>query len=382
MRFELPEELEMLRSVVREFAEAEVAPGASGRDEEERFDRPLFAKMAALGLTGIPVPERYGGSGGGWLAYAIVLEELSRVCASTASALAAHTSFAVWPLYRYGSDAIREQLLVPFASGASLAGAGLLEMARPPGLLPIDQQLYAVDENDEGFSLEGTHPFVVNAGEADGYLLFAASRQSRRLQAAWINRNTDGLTIGKRIHKLGLRSFATGELSLSECRVPASHTLGRDGRAREMVQPIATAGMLSAAAQSVGVAQGALDAATAYAKERKQFGAPIGRQQSILFKLADMSVAIEASRWLTYQAAWRLDEGASGEHEAALARNYAADSAVRAALEGVQIMGGYGYMREYKLERLLRDAKCIETAIAVGGMDHIAPQQNKPKPQR
>jgi len=370
MRFELPEELEMLRSVVREFAEAEAAPGAAGRDEEERFDRPLFAKLATLGLTGIPIPERYGGSGGGWLAYVIVLEELARVCASTASALAAHTAFAVWPLYRYGSEPMREQWLRPYASGACLAGAGLLQRERGTGSAPNDRSLYAVDEDDEGIGLQGTHPFVVNAGEADAYLLFAPSRQSRRIYAAWVQRDAPGLAHGQRINKLGLRSFAAGELSLASCRVPINQTLGRDGRSREMLQSLAAVGNLSAAAQSVGVAQGALDAASAYAKERKQFGAPIGRQQSILFKLADMSVAAEAARWLVYQAAWRLDEGSGGGREAALARSYAAESAARAALEAVQIMGGYGYMREFKLERLLRDAKCLETAIAIGGIEN------------
>ncbi|GFN31680.1 acyl-CoA dehydrogenase family protein [Paenibacillus xylaniclasticus] len=383
MRFELPEELEMLRLVVREFAETEVAPGASGRDEEERFDRSLFTKMAELGLTGIPVPERYGGSAAGWLAYVIVLEELARVCVSTSAVLAAHTAYTVWPLYRYGSDSIRDRLLQPYASGAQLGGAGLYETSNSAASSAVElveeQRLNVVEEEAGGLVLQGTHPFVLNAGEADGYFILAPSRQTRRLHALWLSADAPGLTAGNRHSKLGLRAFATGELLFQACRIESGDTVGREGRAREMLQPIKMIAALGAAAQSVGAAQGAMAAATRYAKERKQFGAPIGRQQSILFKLADMSVAAEASRLLVYQAAWRLDQGYSAVREASLARTYAAEAAVRTALEAVQIMGGYGYMREFKLERLLRDVKCLETALALGGLEGISPMRSKSK---
>jgi acyl-CoA dehydrogenase len=349
MRFELPEELEMLRSVVSDFAQSVVAPGAIERDAEERFDRSLFVTLAELGLTGVPIPEAFGGAGVGWLAYVIVLEELAKACASTASVLAAHTAGAVWPLYRYGGKAERSELLIPLAAGRKLAGAAL--------------------SGSNGAKLISSHPFVLNAGIADGYMLFGEHpcEDQTGLHSVWVPSH---LTGGNALSKLGLRAFPTGGLTLAADTVNLQKKIITQGRrARSMLREVRTLLALSAAAQSVGIAQGALDAAASYAKTRKQFGILIGKQQGIMFKLADMSVATESSRLLLHQAAWQLDEEMKNAAEQVqLARTYAARAATMVAREAVQIHGGYGYIEEYQVERMLRDAMTLETAVGVGGI--------------
>ncbi|PWV95227.1 alkylation response protein AidB-like acyl-CoA dehydrogenase [Paenibacillus cellulosilyticus] len=352
MRFELPEELEMLRSVVSDFAQSEVAPGAIERDAAERFDRSLFNQMAELGLTGVPIPETYGGADVGWLAYVIVLEELSKVCASTASVLSAHTAGAVWPLYRYGDEAVRTELLASLTSGNKLAGAGL--------------------SNSRTASLLGTHPLVLNAGIADGYLCITnhTSNEQREPIAVWLKNDAIEPSLSAAISKLGLGAFPTGELTLAiPISSSAAKVIAQGRRVRSLLRETRTLFALSSAAQSVGIAQGALDAAASYAKSRKQFGTMIGKQQGIMFKLSDMSIAVEASRLLVRQAAWLLDEGAKdAATQVQLARTYAARSATMAAREAVQIHGGCGYMEEYQVERMLRDAMTLETAVGIGGL--------------
>ena len=356
MRFELPEELEMLRSVVSDFAQSELASGAIERDANERFDRAVFDQMAELGLTGIPVPETYGGAGASWLAYVVVLEEIAKVCASSASVLAAHTAGAGWPLYRYGSEAVREGLLVPLASGAKLAGTCVTKR--------------------KAAALLGTHPFVLNAGAADGCLFVTEERGNDgelKPTVEWIPSEPAAAMSTSLTSKLGLRSFPTGRLTLSP-RTSDLHKyiIVQGRRVSEVARDVGTMLALSAAAQSVGIAQGALEAAASYAKERKQFGTPIGRQQGILFKLSDMSIATEASRLLVRQAAWQLDEhintAAKASTQVQLARAYAARSATMVAREAVQIHGGYGYIEEYQVERMLRDAMMLETEVSIGAL--------------
>lgn len=356
MRFELPEELEMLRSVVSDFAQSELVSGAIERDANERFDRSVFNAMAELGLTGIPIPETYGGAGVGWLAYVVALEEIAKVCASSASVLAAHTAGAVWPLYRYGDATVREELLVPLASGAKIAGLSVVERTAVP--------------------LPGTHPFVLNAGAADGYLLFTeeqAYEDKPKPAVVWTQPNPTVEVTTSLISKLGLRSFPTGELTLTQSAVNLHKNIIVQGRqVSGMAREIRTMLALSAAAQSVGIAQSALEAAASYSKTRNQFGTPIGRQQGILFKLSDMSIATEASRLLVRQAAWQLDEQINSTAKAAtqvqLARTYAARTATMVAREAVQIHGGYGYIEEYQVERMLRDAMTLETSAGIGGL--------------
>lgn len=368
MRFHLSEELEMTRSVVRHFAEKEVAPNAGGRDETEQFERLLFGKMGELGLTGIPIPEQYGGAGSDILTYAVVLESLSQVCASTAAVLAAHTAFSAWPVCRFGSEELKRLYLNEMAGGVKLGACGFPAVSRDR--TAKDNGIIATAE-DDGFVLNGANSFVINAGAADIYIVYAQVPSIRRkpvLSAFLIESGTPGCYIGNKVRKLGLRSLMTAEIVFEHCMVAKENRIGKEGQGQEIADSVIDIGHIGAAAQAVGIAQGALEAAADYAKERMQFGKQIGRQQGISFKLADMSAKIEAARLLTYQASWRLNEGLSCSKEAAIARKFTADTAVAVAIDAVQVFGGYGYMREYRMERFLRDAKCLETDIGTGGM--------------
>jgi butyryl-CoA dehydrogenase len=355
MQFRFSDELEMTRAAVRDFAENEVAREAGERDERERFDRKLFGAMGSLGLTGIPWPERFGGAGSDCLTYAVAVEELARVCASTAAALAVHTAYASWPIFKFGSEELKRKYLTALASGAKLGAASL-------------ENGLTADADGDGFVLNGSLENVANAGEAYIYFVFAeeepvGKRRKSACSAFIVESGTPGLTVGKKARKLGLRSVTTCEISFDRCRVPAGNRLGKKGQGREIVMSALDYGQISASALAVGVAQGAMEAAAAYAKERNQFGKPIGRQQGISFKLADMAAKLEGARLLAYQAAWRQAAGLECRREAALAGKFASAAAAAVTIEAVQVFGGYGYMREYRVERYMRDAKCIEMGI-------------------
>lgn len=374
MLFSLSKELEMTRKVVRDFAEKEVAIQARDRDEEERFDRRLFMKMGGLGFAGVLLPEQYGGVESDFLTFTILLEELSKVCASTAAVLAAHIVFATLPLYKFGSEEQKRGTLEQAAQGTMLGGCCFPEFDKDQSdktnKSDIEMGITAHKVGDE-YILNGGHSLVINAGTADYYVIYVERQGSSRKgtsSAFIIERDQPGLSITAKTSKLGLRSLITGVMKLENCKVSDRNRLGKEGQGQEIINSIVDRGHISAAAQAVGLAQGALDAVTAYAKERRQFGIPIGRQQGISFKLADMSAKIEAARLLTYQAAWRLDEGLSFSKEAAVARVYATDMAVSVTIDAVQVFGGYGYMREYRMERLMRDAKCLQTELGTGGL--------------
>ncbi|MCA0754300.1 acyl-CoA dehydrogenase family protein [Paenibacillus sp. N4] len=369
MQFGLTEEQELTREVVRDFAEQAVAAGAGSRDEEGRFRRELFAQLAQLGLAGIPVSEKYGGAGSDLLTYAIVLEELARVCSSTAAALAAHTAYCVWPLQRFGGEELRRMLLPELAGGAKLGGCALhAAHAGQTGAAACLRSL----QSGTVYRLIGTQPSAMNAPQAD-YMLVAAQghdgRSKTGVQFFLVDTAGPLIEVGEPERKLGLRSFATAPLILRGYEATGLAQIGNESNVKELVEAIADIGQISAAAMAVGAAQGALEAAAGYAKERKQFGKPIARQQGIAFKLADMSARIDASRLLAYQAAWLMDEGKSCGKEAAMARKYAAETAVAAGIEAVQIFGGSGYMREFRMERFLRDAKCLESDFGTGGLN-------------
>lgn len=369
MLFSTSEELEMIRAAIRDFAEREVAPNAGVRDAEECFERKLFGVMGELGLTGIPIADTYGGAGSDFLTYAVVLEELARVCASTAAVIAAHTAYSVWPIYTFGSEEVKAVFLKGLASGTKLGACALPN--RSSGKARLDN---GVTFHTEGAYLElnGVHPFVIHAGLADIYVVYAQTRYGKRkngFSAFLVESGTPGFNIGKKVRKLGLRSLMTAEIEFEHCKIPKKDRLGKEGQGQDIALAAIDIGHISAAAQAVGISQGALEAAAAYAMERKQFGIQIGRQQGISFKLADMSARTEAARLLTYQAAWRKSEGLSCSREAAIARKFASDTAVSVTIDAVQVFGGYGYMREYRMERFLRDAKCLETGIGTGGME-------------
>ncbi|MED3549453.1 acyl-CoA dehydrogenase [Cytobacillus praedii] len=360
MNFQLTEEHEMIRKMVRDFAKNEVAPTAAERDEEERFDREIFDKMAELGLTGIPWPEEYGGIGSDYLAYCIAVEELSRVCASTGVTLSAHTSLAGWPIYKFGSEEQKQKYLKPMAQGEKIGGYGLTEpvSGSDAGGMKTTARL-----KGDHYILNGSKIFITNGGIADIYVVFALTDPSSKHKgttAFIIEADFEGFSVGKKEKKLGIRSSPTTEIIFDNCKVPVENVLGEVGEGFKIAMMTLDGGRNGIAAQAVGIAQGALDASIEYAKERVQFGKPIAAQQGIGFKLADMATSVEASRLLTYQAAWLESEGLPYGKESAMSKLLAGDTAMKVTTDAVQIFGGYGYTKDYPVERFMRDAKITQ----------------------
>ncbi|WP_249669996.1 acyl-CoA dehydrogenase [Bacillus altitudinis] len=360
MQFQLSDEHEMIQKMVRDFAKNEVEPTAAERDETESYDPAIFRQMAELGLTGIPWPEENGGIGSDYLAYVIAVEELSRVCASTGVTLSAHTSLASWPIYTFGTDEQKETYLKPLAAGQKIGAYALTESGS--GSDAGGMKTTAVKAGNE-YVLNGAKIFITNGGIADYYIVFAVTDQdasSRNTTAFIVEKETQGFSIGKKESKLGIRSSPTTEINFEDCRIPERNRLGQEGEGFKIAMMTLDGGRNGIAAQAVGIAQGALDAAVNYAKERKQFGKPIIQQQGIAFKLADMATAIEASRLLTYQAAWLETKGLPYGKESAMSKLFAGDTAMKVTTEAVQIFGGYGYTKDYPVERYMRDAKITQ----------------------
>lgn len=360
MNFQLSEEHEQLRQMIREFAINEVAPSAAERDEEESFDREIWDKMAELGLTGIPWPEQYGGAGFDYLAYCIAVEELSRVCASTGVTLSAHTSLAGWPIYKFGSEEQKQKYLRPMAEGKKIGAYCLTEAGS--GSDAGGMKTTAKREGDE-YVLNGSKIFITNGGIADTYVVFAVTdpeSKHKGTSAFIVESSFPGFSVGKKEKKLGIRSSPTTEIVFDQCRVPKENLLGQEGEGFVIAMKTLDGGRNGIAAQAVGIAQGALDAATDYAKERVQFGKPIAANQGVSFKLADMATAVEASRLLTYQAAWLESNNLPYGKASAMAKLMAGDTAMSVTTDAVQIFGGYGYTKEYPVERYMRDAKITQ----------------------
>ncbi|MGM9920209.1 MAG: acyl-CoA dehydrogenase [Bhargavaea sp.] len=360
MNFKLSEEHEMIRKMVRDFAEKEVAPTAAERDEEERFDVELFHKMAELGLTGIPWPEEYGGIGSDFLAYVIAVEELSRVDASAGVVLSAHTSLAGWPVYKYGTEEQKQKYLRPMAEGSKIGAYCLTEAGS--GSDAGGMKTTAKKDGDH-YILNGSKMFITNGGIADTYIVFAVTDPSSKhkgTSAFIVEKDFEGFSVGKKEKKLGIRSSPTTEVIFDNCKVPAENLLGEEGQGFIIAMKTLDGGRNGIAAQAVGIAQGALDHSVSYAKEREQFGKPIAANQGIGFKLADMATSIEASRLLTYQAAWLESNGLPYGKESAMAKLMAGDTAMKVTVEAVQVYGGYGYTKDYPVERFMRDAKITQ----------------------
>lgn len=360
MYFKLSNEHEMIRKMVRDFARKEVEPTAAERDEQERFDMDIFKKMANVGLTGIPWAEEYGGIGGDYLSYCIAVEELSRVCASTGVTLSAHTSLAGWPLHKFGTEEQKQTYLKPMALGEKIGAYGLTEPGS--GSDAGGMRTNARVEGDN-YVLNGSKIFITNGGIADIYIVFAVTDPSSKhngTTAFIVEKDYDGFSIGKKERKLGIRSSPTTEIIFEDCKVPKENVLGSVGQGFKVAMVTLDGGRNGIAAQAVGIAQGALDAAVAYAKEREQFGKPIAAQQGISFKLADMATSIEAARLLTYQAAWLESEGLPYGKESAMSKLFAGDTAMNVTTEAVQVFGGYGYTKDYPVERYMRDAKITQ----------------------
>lgn len=360
MQFLLSEEHEMIRKMVRDFAKNEVEPTAAERDEEERFDRAIFDQMGELGLCGIPWPEEYGGIGGDYLGYVIAVEELSRVCASVGVTLSAHTSLAGWPIFKFGNEEQKQKFLRPMAEGKKIGAYGLTE---PGSGSDAGNMKTTAKKDGDHYIINGSKIFITNAGDAEIYVVFARTdidAGTRGVSAFIVEKGTPGFSFGKKEKKLGIRSSPTLEIIFEDCRVPAENLLGKEGEGFKIAMMTLDGGRNGIAAQAVGIAQGALDASVNYAKERKQFGKPIGVNQGIGFKLADMATKVEAARLLTYQAAWRESEGLPYGKESAMSKLFAGDIAMEVTTDAVQVFGGYGYTKEYPVERYMRDAKITQ----------------------
>ncbi|MDM5190965.1 acyl-CoA dehydrogenase AcdA [Bacillus sp. DX4.1] len=360
MQFRLSEEHEMIRKMVRDFARNEVAPTAAERDEAERFDRALFDQMADLGLTGIPWPEEYGGIGSDYLAYVIAVEELSRVCASTGVTLSAHTSLAGWPIFKFGTEEQKQTFLRPMAEGKKIGAYGLTE---PSSGSDAGGMRTTAKRDGDHYILNGSKIFITNGGIADIYVVFALTdpeSKQRGTSAFIVESSAPGFSVGKKESKLGIRSSPTTEIMFEECRIPVANLLGEEGEGFKIAMQTLDGGRNGIAAQAVGIAQGALDASVDYARERHQFGKPIAAQQGIGFKLADMATSVEAARLLTYQAAWLESEGLPYGKESAMSKLFAGDAAMKVTTEAVQVFGGYGYTKDYPVERFMRDAKITQ----------------------
>lgn len=360
MDFSLSEEQLMIRETVREFVRKELAPVAADLDREGRFPEEIIRRMAELDLFGLPFSEEYGGTGDGYLAYVLAVEEISRACASTGITYAAHCSIGTGPIYLFGTEEQKRRWVVPCARGEMLAAFGLTEP--DAGSDAGATRTTAVLKGDY-WVINGSKCFITNASRAGVAVITAVTEPGRGtagISSFIVPTDTPGFKVSPPYEKLGLRASDTAEIILEEVRVPRENLLGERGRGFKQFLEVLDGGRISIGALSVGIAQACLDAALAYAKERVQFGRPISKFQAIQFKLADMSTAIELARLAVYRAAWLKDQGLPFTREAAMAKLFASETAVKAALEAVQIFGGYGYIKDYPVERYLRDAKLME----------------------
>ena len=360
MDFTLSKSQAMCRQLFREFAEKEVKPLAQEVDEEERFPRETVEKMARYGFLGIPFPKELGGQGCDTLTYAICVEELSRVCATTGVIVSAHTSLGAEPIRKYGTPAQKEKYLAPLAKGVKLGAFGLTEPGA--GTDSAGQQTRAVPEGGY-YVLNGTKIFITNGGEADTYVVFAMTDRSlgnKGISAFIVEKDFPGFSIGKKELKMGIRGSATTELVFENCLVPKENLLGRESKGFGIAMSTLDGGRIGIAAQALGIAQGAFDETVAYVKERKQFGRSLSKFQNTRFQLADLKARIEAARFLVYNAAMAKDTRDRCSEEAAMAKLYAAETAMAVTTKCVQMYGGYGYTRDYPVERMMRDAKITE----------------------
>ena len=357
MNLSLSSDQELLRRSVREFAEAELRPHVMEWDEAQEFPRALLAKCAALGLMGIQFPEDYGGAGMSSVDYCLCIEELARVDPSVCLSVAAHNGLGAAHIFMFGTEEQRQRYLVPLATGEKLAAWGLTEAAS--GSDAAAMRTTAVRDG-EGWVINGSKQFITHGRTGDVIVVTAVTNRAktnRGISAFIVDKGTPGFRAGKKENKLGMRASETSEVIFENCRVPASQLLGAEGQGFINALQVLDAGRIGIAALAVGLAQGAYDAARAYAFVRTQFGQPIGTFQSIRAKLVDNAVRIEAARLLTYRAAAMKDEGQRTTLEAAMAKLYSSEIAVRAAEDGVQIHGGYGFIKDYPAEKYFRDVK-------------------------
>jgi acyl-CoA dehydrogenase len=359
MNLRFSEEQEMMRKMVRDFAQNEIAPFIE-RMEKGEFPREILRKMGELGLMGIPVPEKYGGAEMDFVSYIIAINEISRVSATVGVILSVHTSVGTNPILYFGSDEQKQRFLPKLASGEYLAAFCLTEAGS--GSDAKNMKSRAVKKDDH-YVINGSKMFITNGGEADVYIVFASTNPelgSNGISAFIVEKNSPGLVIGKDEHKMGLHGSRTVQLTFENMIVPAENLLGAEGEGFKIAMANLDVGRIGIAAQALGIAEAALEAAVGYAKERQQFGKPIAAQQGIGFKLADMATNVEAARLLLYRAADLRAQGLKCGLEASIAKLFASKTAMETATEAIQVFGGYGYTEDYPVERYFRDAKVTE----------------------
>ena len=360
MNLELSEEQQLLQKSVREFAEAEVRPLAKENDETGKFPRGLFQKAAELGLTGVAIPEAEGGAGMDHISYAIVIEEISRVCASTGVILSVQNSLYCDPIHRFGTEEQKKKFLLPFARGEKIGCYALTEPQAGSNAAALATK--AVRKGDK-YVINGTKAWITNGGVADAAIVYVNTQPEKGekgITALVVEKGTPGFAVGKEEKKLGIHATACTELSFSDCEVPAGNRIGEEGEGYKVALSTLDGGRIGIAAQATGIAQGAFEAALSYAQQRQAFGHPIADFQAIQFMLADMATEIDAARLLLRRAAWKQDSGARFSMEAAIAKLFASEMSTRVAHKAIQIHGGYGYSSEYPVERAYRDARITE----------------------
>lgn len=360
MNFDLSPKQAMMQKLFREFAEKEVEPIAADIDEEERFPEETVRKMSEIGMMGIPFESKYGGSDGDNLSYILAVEELSKVCGTTGVILSAHTSLACNPIYTYGTEEQKQKYLIPLASGKRLGAFGLTEPNA--GTDAAMQQTVAVEEGDF-YRVNGTKIFITNGGYAHTYVVLAMtdkSKGNKGISAFIMDTDMEGFSIGKTEHKLGIKGSSTTELIFKDVMVPKENLLGPKGKGFMIAMSTLDGGRIGIAAQALGIAQGSLDQAVKYTKERKQFGKPISAFQNTQFTIADLQTKIDAARLLVYRAAYTKDMNRNYSSEAAMAKLFASEVAMEVTTKSIQLHGGYGYTRDYPVERMFRDAKITE----------------------
>ncbi|WP_226675532.1 acyl-CoA dehydrogenase [Rossellomorea aquimaris] len=359
MELRFTEEQQMMRKMVRDFAETEIQPFIEKMEEGE-FPREILNKMAEIGLMGITIPEKYGGSEMDFTSYIIAIHELSKVSATIGVILSVHTSVGTNPILYFGNEEQKQKYLPKLASGEYLGAFCLTEPSAGSDAKSLKSR---AEKRGDHYVVNGSKVFITNGGEADTYIVFATTdptKGSRGVSAFIVEKDTPGLVIGKDEHKMGLHGSRTVQLTFEDMKVPAENLLGEEGEGFKIAMANLDVGRIGIAAQALGIAEAAFDYSTAYAKERVQFGKPIAAQQGIGFKLADMATAVEGSKLLVYRAANLRSNNISCGKEASMAKLFASKTAVEVSTEAIQVYGGYGYTKEYPVERLFRDAKVTE----------------------
>jgi butyryl-CoA dehydrogenase len=356
----LNSEYDEIRQMIRDFAQNEIAPIASKRDEEEYFDWDEYKKMASVGLTGIPWPEKYGGAGMDYMAFIIAIEEISKVCGATGADLAIHTALASWCIYHYGTEEQKQKYLKPLATGEQLGSFGLTEPNHGSNYKELSMR--AVREGDY-YVLNGNKSFISNAGPSGVYIVFASTNSEYGedgLSAFIVEKGMNGFSIGKPERKMGIRGHDVASLSFENCRVPIENLLGEEGQGYKIAKRALQGGRLAMSAQALGLAEGAFEHALNYAKTREQFGNPIKDYQSIQFKFADMAMQNQASKLLVYQAAMQQTKGMDYSIASSMCKAFVSEMALKVISDALQIFGGYGYTRDYPVERMMRDVRITQ----------------------